>query len=97
MFLLHFTILRSGFVYMQLYDFAHVNSIKMYMYVFVYWITDKIDICISGQEAFELGYRNGGGAHEKNYCMVETIWMKLVIFFSFFILYAFVISFIKQV
>lgn len=28
---------------------------------FVYWITDKINICISGQEAFELGYRNGGG------------------------------------
>lgn len=31
---------------------------------FVYWITDKINICISGQEAFELGYRNrGGGGH----------------------------------
>lgn len=28
---------------------------------FVYWITDEINICISGQEAFELGYRNGGG------------------------------------
>lgn len=23
----------------------------------------------------------GGGAHRKNYCMVETIWIKLVIFF----------------
>lgn len=28
---------------------------------FVYWITDEINICISGQEAFELGYRNRGG------------------------------------
>lgn len=51
---------------------------------FVYWITNEINICISGQEAFELGYRNrGGGAHEKNYCMAETIWIKLVNFFSF--------------
>lgn len=49
---------------------------------FVYWITDEINICISGQEAFELGYRNGGG-REKNYCIVETIWIKLVIFLFF--------------
>lgn len=40
---------------------------------FVYWITDKIDICISGQEAFELGYRNGGGGGHMRRIIV---WLK---------------------
>lgn len=62
---------------------------------FVYWITDEINICISGQEAFELGYRNRGGGTWEELLYGWNDMDKISKFF--FIFFAFVISFIKQV